>query len=441
MTGIRIPGVRYGNGGKMKYMSGKNKMAERIGKGIATVCFCMAAVLFFTPAMPVSAATGKVSASSANIRSSADPGSPAVASVLNGNKLTILEETTGTDGNVWYKVEVDADRTGYIRSDLVAKDGGTSATTTTTTTTTTTGAASSVNTSVTVNTEGITEVQPVSANVTKDGVRVRGDATTQSGIVTTAKKDLVVTVTGYKANGSETWYLAAFMMDDKEVKGYIRSDFVTLSGELTAPETQPETPEDDGSAQVPDETQEAPAYEAEQDGDTWYLVDNVAGKKYPVDKLITEAEQNAEMLYNAQKKVSKQKTLIIVLVVILALVLMGVCFLAFKVKDMLDDESFDNYANNDRRPATRPTGTRPTGTRPAGEGARPATRPAGTRPAGEGARPAARSAEEGTATAGQSNVRPVMQGSAGFRGKSKNFMEDDDDFSFEFLNWEDENKK
>ena len=33
------------------------------------------------------------------------------------------------------------------------------------------------------------------------------------------------------------------------------------------------------------------------------------------------------------------------------------------------------------------------------------------------------------------------QGSAGFRGKSKNFIEDDDDFSFEFLNWEDENKK
>ena len=34
----------------------------------------------------------------------------------------------------------------------------------------------------------------------------------------------------------------------------------------------------------------------------------------------------------------------------------------------------------------------------------------------------------------QSDVRPVMQGSAGFRGKSKNFIEDDDDFSFEFLN-------
>jgi len=34
----------------------------------------------------------------------------------------------------------------------------------------------------------------------------------------------------------------------------------------------------------------------------------------------------------------------------------------------------------------------------------------------------------------QSEVRPVMQGSAGFRGKSKNFIEDDDDFSFEFLN-------
>ena len=480
---------------KMKYMSGKNKMAESIGKWIATACFCLAAVLFLAPVIQVSAATGKVSASSANIRSSADASSSIVASVLNGNKLTILEETTGTDGNVWYKVEVDADRTGYIRADLVTKDGAASTTTTTTTTANTTSA---VNTSVTVNTDGVTEVQPVSATVGKDGVRVRSDATTQGSIVTTVKKDLVVTVTGYKANGSETWYLANFMMDDKEVKGYIRSDFVTLSGELLAPEAQPEVPADDGSSQVTNEPAEAPAYEAEQDGETWYLVDNVAGKKYPVDKLITEAEQNAEKLYSAQKKVSKQKTFIIVLVIILALILMGVSFLAFKVKDMLDDGSFDNTVPNNRRPdnspATRPAGTRapagarpatrPAGegarpaTRPAGEGARPATRPAGegarpaTRPAGEGARPAARPAGEGarpaTRPAGEgarpatrpaedgvrpaarpaaeqssqsSNVRPVMQGSAGFRGKSKNFIEDDDDFSFEFLNWEDENKK
>ena len=60
---------------KMKYMSGKNKMAESIGKWIATACFCLAAVLFLAPVIQVSAATGKVSASSANIRSSADASS------------------------------------------------------------------------------------------------------------------------------------------------------------------------------------------------------------------------------------------------------------------------------------------------------------------------------------------------------------------------------
>ncbi len=528
--------VRYRNGGKMRYISGKNKMAERIGKWIVTACFCLVTVLCLAPHLTVSAATGKVSASSANIRSSADSGSTVVASVLNGNKLNILEETTGTDGKVWYKVEVDANRTGYIRSDLVTKDGGSTTTTTTTATTaTTTGTGTSnVNSTVTVNTEGVTEVQPVSATVNKDGVRVRGDSNTTSGIVTTATKNLVVTVSGYKANGSETWYLSTFMIDSKEVQGYIRSDFVTLSGELAAPETQSETPVDDGADVVTEEPEEAPAYEAEQEEDTWYLIDNVAGKKYPINRLITEAEQNAVKLAASQKKVSNLKTAVIVLVIILALILMGVSFLIFKVRDMMDDgfdmesEKRQPRRSQERRPdgqgssrnemalqngkavgkthraadgrtgarpegttkghrpageahrtsagaaqgarpagsrpaGNRPTGTgvaaqgqRPTGTRPAGEahrasagtaqGARPAgngvaaqgQRPAGSRPAGTGL--AAQSQRTGTEVrpaaerSSQSEVRPVMQGSAGFRGKSRNFIEDDDDFSFEFLN-------
>ena len=503
---------------KMRYLSGKNKMAERIGKWIVTACFCLVTVLCLAPHLTVSAATGKVSASSANIRSSADSGSSVVASVLNGNKLNILEETTGTDGKVWYKVEVDANRTGYIRSDLVTKDGGSTTTTSTTTTTTTTTGTSTttVNSSVTVNTEGVTEVQPVSATVNKDGVRVRGDSNTTSGIVTTATKNLVVTVSGYKANGSETWYLSTFMIDSKEVQGYIRSDFVTLSGELVAPETQPETPVDNGDDAAAEEPEEAPAYETEQEGDTWYLIDNVAGKKYPINKLITEAEQNAEKLAASQKKVSKQKTIIIVLVIILALILMGVSFLIFKVRDMMDD-GFDMESERrqpQRSPERRPAGQRPSqngrpageahraadgrnGARPSGEAHRASTgaaqghRPAGNRPAGtgvapQGARPAGnrpagtgvapqghrpagtgvapqghrpagtgvapqghRPAGTGVATqsqrtgaeerpaaerSSQSDVRPVMQGSAGFRGKSKNFIEDDDDFSFEFLN-------
>ena len=332
-----------------------------------------------------------------------------------------------------------------------------------------------MNSSVTVNTEGVTEVQPVSATVNKDGVRVRGDSNTTSGIVTTATKNLVVTVSGYKANGSETWYLSTFMIDSKEVQGYIRSDFVTLSGELVAPETQPETPVDNGDDAAAEEPEEAPAYETEQEGDTWYLIDNVAGKKYPINKLITEAEQNAEKLAASQKKVSKQKTIIIVLVIILALILMGVSFLIFKVRDMMDD-GFDMESERrqpQRSPERRPAGQRPsqngrpageahraadgrTGTRPSGEahrasaGAAQGHRPAGNRPAGTGVAPQGhRPAGTGVATqsqrtgaeerpaaerSSQSDVRPVMQGSAGFRGKSKNFIEDDDDFSFEFLN-------
>ena len=127
----------------------------------------------------------------------------------------------------------------------------------------------------------------------------------------------MVTVSGYKANGSEAWYLPTFMIDSKEVQGYIRSDFVTLSGELVAPETQPETPVDNGDDAAAEEPEEAPAYETEQEGDCLrYLIDNVAGKKITINKLITEAEQNAEKHHSLQKGF-QARAIIILLVIIL----------------------------------------------------------------------------------------------------------------------------
>ncbi|MGN1147761.1 MAG: SH3 domain-containing protein, partial [Lachnospiraceae bacterium] len=221
----------------MGYIKEKcKKWMRSIGVAFAGL-LCVTVLVLLQTGEVLAETQGTVTASSANIRSSADTGSTVLASVKSGDKVSITEEVTGTDGKIWYKVFIDANSQGYIRSDLVTKDGGSTATTTTTPANTGT----TLNTSVTVNLDGVEAVQPVSASVTKDQVRVRADSSTNSSIVTMANKDVVLTVHGTKpGNGSEVWYQVSFMTDGQEVTGYVRSDFVTLSGELL-PVT--ETPE------------------------------------------------------------------------------------------------------------------------------------------------------------------------------------------------------
>ncbi len=375
---------------------------------VTAMLFCTA-VLAMIPAKEVFAqATGTVTASSANIREKADASSTAVASVRNGDKLTITEQVTGADGKVWYKVFVDADSMGYVRADLVTKGEGTipdntsQLTTNTTTTTTTTDTTPKVDTSVAVNLDGVEPVQPVGASVTKDNVRVRADSSTNSSIVTTVKKDVAFTVHGTKTNGNETWYHVSFTVNGAEVKGYIRSDFVDLDGELLpVVDTPPveEVPEE--TEPEPTVTQDADYMVSEQDG-VWYLVDNTGEQQYQykITSLITEAEKNANELDKAQKKISKQTGVIVFMAILLVVLILGITLLVFKLKDMMEDEGFDRDARNVRSRAntgSRPTGSRPTGNRPAGNrpaGARPTgtgqgNRPAGARPAGatQGSRP------------------------------------------------------
>ncbi len=459
----------------------KNKVS--VMRNVLAGFFCMAALFVLAPAMDVLAAEGTISASSANIRSSADTGSTVVASLLHNNKITILDEVTGTDGKVWYKIQVDADTIGYVRSDLVKKSGASNDNG---------NAGTDTNTgSVSVSTEGVNVVEPVSGSTNQGNVRVRSDASTSSDVVKTINDDVVFTVTGTKENGSATWYLVNFLVNGSEVKGYIRSDLVTLEGELTAPTETPEAPVEtpaEGEGETP--SNDAPAYEVAAAGETWYLIDNVGGKKYPIAKMMEQWEDNATRLSVAQKKVSQQKGTIIILVILLAIILMGIAFMVFKIKDMMDDGSLEignvnkrpagqrPSANGGARASGKPAGQRPSGTRPA------QTRPAQTRPAGSTA-----TAQSGTqvkpASVRPAQTRPVGQRPAGVsqtvsepkparevfapkpvseeqlaeeskkaveqlekrmneqssqKRQSKNFMEEDDEFAFEFLNWEDDEK-
>lgn len=494
----------------MRYMKEeRNRWVQKIGMAFAAF-FCMA-VLTLLPYREVLAnVQGTVTASSANIRASADVNSTALAGVLRGNTVEIIEEVTGTDNQKWYKVVIDADSTGYIRADLVQKGEGSVPTGTLTPSTPAPAASSSPstpNTNVTINTEGVVEVQPISASVTNDQVRVRADSSTSASIVTTVKQSVVLTVHGTKAgNNNDTWYYVSFLMDNNEVTGFVRSDFVTLSGELVPPEQAPaeQVPE------TPEEPVETPSqsktYETMEIDGVWYLLDNGAGQQYQLSKLFSASDQNATELENAQKKIKRQNGILIFLCIVLVVLVLAVTVLIFKIRDMSEDDGFDlpfrkssppgsggtrpangrpagsrpvgTRSQSGVRPAqgasggrpagtstgsrptgsstgSRPTGTSSTGSRPVGQGAnrvngsssggvRPAQSTSGSRPASQGSRPASqaavdRAAAEKLERQAQADVeaRNIERNTAGNQSRqSKNFMSDDDEFEFEFLNWD-----
>ena len=499
------------------------KTVQRISKckafwGMLALVLVLGAGLFSENLVIVSHAesAAKVTASSAKIRKSADSSSEVIGSAAKDKTISIKSQTKGSDGYTWYEVYVDANTLGYIRSDLVSiTDGSTppsssntsSSTTTTTTTTTTATPAPAVNETPVE----VTAVEPLSATVTGgQSVRVRSNASTTSQIVTTAENGMALTVTG-QATGTDgkTWYQVSFISNSIEVTGFIRSDYVALSGELQEPVTEQPTEEQPTEDTSSDDTQTTSKdWDTQLQGDAWYLLDMVGQKQYKIDDLFSSINQISEI--NAQfdtdqKKIKSQKAVIIVLVILLVLLAAGVTLLIFKIKDMMDAADFSDAEENirrrrvdrpktgrpqgqrpagqsgrpqgqrvmqevgaERRPAGRPTaqGGRPAvqGQRPAGQGQRPAAQgsrpaaPQGQRPAGQTGRPAPQgtrpTAPQGQRPAPQSQriaapqvdrpARPAQNANAGNQDpgwKSKNFMSDDDEFEFEFLNWDGDEEK
>lgn len=459
-------------------------------------------------------AQGKITAASAKIRETPDTNSNVLASVVKGDELTIDSQTKDSAGTVWYCVFVDGETKGYVRSDLIEKTGdGTipeQAAPSTTSSETTSADANTANTTeppatntdvqVGVSTT-VEALQTVGATVNNDNVRVRSEASTSSEIVTQIKKDTAVTITGQAAGSDgKTWYLVSFMNNSNTVTGFIRSDFVDVSGELLPvveeiPEEQP--------VEEPEETEEPtvdapvnPDYELvySQNLETgeyeWYIYNNISGNtRYKLTDIIEAGENNSRVLEEAEKQASTQKIIIIVLIVVIVILALVVTLLLFKIRDSYYEDFEDGYEkkpSKERAPssskprevrpasksAARSAGSgqaRPIGNgqpRPAGNGqARPTgngqPRPAGSgqvRPTGNGQpKPAGNGQAKPTGNgqpkpAGNGQARPTGNGQPRPAGsgqpkptgnqqenakwQSKNFIAEDDEFEFEFLNWD-----
>lgn len=491
------------------------------GRSIYRNLLLLAVVLFVFAGNPLKAKAyiqtqGTVVSDSAVIRKTPDTNSNAIASVVKGDKVTINNEEKDTNGVVWYKVFVDANTLGYVRGDLIQKEGsaGTAQNTSDTTANTTTNNTDTSNTNTAGNTDNtagtdtnaggdtaliigaqttVTPIQSQGASVTSDNVRVRAEASANAGIVTQVRSATAITVTG-QATGDDgkTWYQVSFIADGKEVTGFIRSDFVNLTEEIVVIS---EEPSDSEEPQQPDEVQpEEPQtpvnqdyelrYEPDAEGiNDWYLYNNVDGVKNKLSEVLEAADGNGESVQNAELQLKKEKMVIIVLAIVLVFMALAITLLLFKLRDVYYDD-FDEYDEDPEdleepeRPAREPRTVRPVqGERPAArpgqsQGQRP-MRPANGAGQGQGQRPM-RPAKGGNQPQGQRPMRPEngagqsqgqrpmhpANGGSQSQGqrptrpanaavqspkqengwKPKNFMAEDDDLEFEFLNWNGEDQ-
>lgn len=379
---------------------------QRIWRGVLTLALVMLIGLFADGFAIVSHAQsqGRVTANSANIRKEPNTSSEVVGSAVKDKEITINNQVEGSDGKIWYQIIVDANTLGYIRSDLVEITDGTTPPTVTPITPTDPGTTASGN---------VEALNPVSATV-KGGnsVRIRSGASTSNDIVTTVSNGLVLTVKGRSSDSSgKVWYQVSFSDNGSEVEGFIREDYVTISGELTPYVEEPvvdEPPVETDPEPVDPEPVVNKAYDtALIDGD-WYLLDYENNRKQKIDEIIDKVEENAKAYETEHKKAESEKVVIIILIFLLVAAASGIAMLIFKIKDMSDDAYFSQVeretlrrrgevrtqsssqkvmhtVGTDKSVSGRPAGGRPSGA-PQGQktaGERPAgTRPAGARPSG-----------------------------------------------------------
>lgn len=308
----------------------KDLKIKLIGLAGAVLMMCF---MFVQMSIVSFAAEGKVTAQAAKIRASASTSSEQVGSAVRGEKYTITGEETGADGRVWYKITFDGNKTGYIRSDLMEKTGEI----------TTPGA--TINPSV-----NVTDVQPVSATITGSSVRVRSDASTSGSIIAGVVRDSVVTITGKAADTQGmTWYRVTYSSENGEVTGFIREDFLSVSGTITPVTDTPvvndpvvndpvvSEPGTEGGTQ-PDTPSVTPKdFEVIQENGVWKLVDNKAGRKYDASALIEANSVNPPRIEELTKKVDSQKGWIVFLVILVVVLGILVTLLFLKIKDVTDD--------------------------------------------------------------------------------------------------------
>lgn len=460
----------------MKIRKNELRCVKR-GRGIVLLAAALL-LLWGNPIVSRAEAKGVVIPNSVNIRKTPEQGSEVIGSSTVGKEIDIRGQVE-SGGILWYQVYINADTMGYVRADMIEKKGdGTIPTVTVAaenngsqseTQPTDEGGENGPETpSQPTVSEGGAQVEAQEAMdsqyaTTKVQAKVRPDPSTSNPHVDSLTPGTQVVVSG-KSEGSDskTWYYVTFTgSNGSERTGYIRSDLLEL-GEMLPMEAPPEEAPVEEPTE-PAEPQVRNDYELKIETDsegvaTWYLYNNIKGEKEPLLPLLDSMSSQSVDDEKETGALVKQRIVIVVLAVLLVVLAVAVVVLAFKLRDTYyedDDEDDDeederrtarreSTERDERRAARRENGGRE---QAAGREERAARRrTAGAegelrRREGQGRgtdRPESRRHEREVSYEEDASAGAVKPAS---RRKTKNFLLDDDEFEFEFLNMDDKDLK
>ena len=453
-------------------------MKRSIGKSFIAVL----AALTMTAALSIVSLcdTVTIKEDGTNIRSSASSSSTKVTQASANQEYTVIETTTDSDGKTWYKIKVSDSANGYVRSDLVTlkQDGTTES--------------SDANTASSVEPTSATAINEITATVAGNSpVNVRSGAGTKYEKTGTVDAGSTITLTA-KATDSDgnVWY--QFKTDS--VEGFIREDLITLS------ETPTEVTEDAGAdvpaeGENPDGTTNPDEYvegsldddidasSENNDYEIVYTTDDTGEYQYYLYNHIDNTRQKVEDLLGAistlnsnYQKVSDSLTLFRILAIVFGALM--VVFLAttivFFIKSRGDDDDYyeDDEEDDEEEEEVEEVRRRPESRRETRDNTRASSRrrveeeddeeeeeeeAPRRRRTESNERPAARtqsrntSNERGSERSNERSNRVSATRESQRRSsddedaierpkrqrRAQNFLADDDEFEFEFLNMDD----
>lgn len=180
---------------------------RKTGVLLLTGLFC---AFLFIPVFYTNAenTSGTVKNRVLNVRKEASTSSAIVCKLSKGTSVTVISETTGTDGMKWYSISVSYNGKtwkGYVRADLLNVPK----------------AAGNTNSDTQTESSGILYVKYAS-------VRVREKASVNSSVVSGLVKGCEVKVKETKiGDDGRQWTKVSFTKEGEKIHGYIRSDLLT----------------------------------------------------------------------------------------------------------------------------------------------------------------------------------------------------------------------
>lgn len=475
---------------KSKRIRGKGRHAVRM----AAVLGAAFVLIWSDPMVSCAEPTGTVKPSSVNIRKEPSQDSEVIGSTTGGKEISIRGKVD-VSGVTWYQVYVQGDTLGYVRADMVEQKGDEDIPTVSAPSadggqeTSSEGAGeqdaaqageSEPSASGGAQVQAQEEMEKQYASIKVASAKVRPDPSTSNNPVESIPSGTQVVVSG-KSEGtdSKTWYYVTFTgANGSEKTGYVRSDLLELGEMLPVEEAPPEeeTPVEEPEEPEPEQNNDyAVGTETDSEGEqVWYIYDNVTGQKQRLVPLLEASYANALGNDEDTGSIVKQRIVIVALAVLLAVAVIAIIVMAFKLRDAYyedyeDDEEDEDEEedSSDRRSARRERENNGEERQPRRKSAdeeerRPRKRGEDEeerRPRKRGedeeerwprrredAEPASRAKSDRTdrrrrevSYEEEPDAKETVKPAKG--RKAKNFLLDDDEFEFEFLNMDDKDLK